>query len=357
MHFTVVFEGPESEDLSFGLVFLPVPVWVLGDRELLNLHPERPQLQPGAVRRLLALPEVAQRPIPTGTTATVVVHPTGDGTEDDLNTLEQDLRDAGFFVRLSRAPQPHRASDNHEAILRELRDMGRRLFAENRQPLVSGDPLADRLVNDLEHYPHAFVLACIANRQVKAEVAWRIPHVIATAVGGFDMARLEALSEADLLRALTDGRSAHRYPQMMAGFLHRGIARLKTEYGGDASCIWEGRPSSAEVVRRFQEFDGVGQKIGTMAANILARDFRVPMADLNSIDVSVDIHVSRVFARLGLVDLAPEPEDIIAVARRANPEYPGLIDLPVWNIGTEWCHKERPRCTECPMRHVCANPR
>lgn len=113
MHFTVVFEGPEFADLSFGLVFVPVPAWVLGDRELLNLHPERAQLQPGAVRRLLSLPEVAKRPIPTGTTATVVVHPSGHGTEDDLTTLGHDLRDAGFFRRLSRAPQAHRVPDIH----------------------------------------------------------------------------------------------------------------------------------------------------------------------------------------------------------------------------------------------------
>ena len=40
MHFTVVFDGHEDTDLSYGLVFVPCPVWMEGKRELANLHPE-----------------------------------------------------------------------------------------------------------------------------------------------------------------------------------------------------------------------------------------------------------------------------------------------------------------------------
>ncbi len=33
----------------------------------------------------------------------------------------------------------------------------------------TGDTEADKLLNDLERFPHAFVLACIMDRQMKAE--------------------------------------------------------------------------------------------------------------------------------------------------------------------------------------------
>ncbi|WP_419939522.1 hypothetical protein [Candidatus Palauibacter sp.] len=46
---------------------------------------------------------------------------------------------------------------------------------------------ARALVNDLERYPHAFVLACIADRQTKADIAWGLPYAIREAASGFDL--------------------------------------------------------------------------------------------------------------------------------------------------------------------------
>ncbi|RMF00953.1 MAG: iron-sulfur cluster loop, partial [Alphaproteobacteria bacterium] len=96
-------------------------------------------------------------------------------------------------------------------------------------------------------------------------------------------------------------------------------------------------PSSAMVVYRFLEFSGVGPKIATMAANILARSFKIPMADYYSIDISADVHVKRVFERLGLVDADPSVDQVIYRARSLNPEFPGLLDYPCWDIGRKWC--------------------
>lgn len=98
MKFTVVFEGSESVDLSFGLCFIPVPVWMRGAQELLNLHPERPYLQPGSVKRLRALPEVQDEFKSIGTNVTVVAHPLGCGTDADLQVLLADLASEGFFA-------------------------------------------------------------------------------------------------------------------------------------------------------------------------------------------------------------------------------------------------------------------
>jgi endonuclease III len=101
-------------------------------------------------------------------------------------------------------------------------------------------------------------------------------------------------------------------------------------------------------------FDGVGPKIASMATNILARDFKVPFADYYSIDISADVHVRRVFARLGLCASDATVEQVIYKAKALHPEFPGLMDFPCWEIGRTWCNWRTPECAGCYMRDVCA---
>ncbi len=78
----------------------------------------------------------------------------------------------------------------------------KRLGAESLEPGigVSGievEPAACDLVNDLERYPHAFVLACIADRQTKANIAWGLPYAIREAASGFDLDTLLRLPKEE----------------------------------------------------------------------------------------------------------------------------------------------------------------
>ena len=140
----------------------------------------------------------------------------------------------------------------------------------------------------------------------------------------------------------------------MAGIFYDGIQRIHAEYDGDASKIWAGRPKSGVVVRRFLEFKGAGIKIATMATNILAREFKIELADYNCIDVSPDVHVGRVFTRTGLVRKDASNEEIVYRARELNPEYPGAFDMPCWEIGTKWCtERGMPKCQECYLGQYC----
>lgn len=239
-----------------------------------------------------------------------------------------------------------------------LADRGRQLFAAGGPPHpFTGDAAADELVSDLTSRPHAFVIACIADRQVRAEVAWRLPLRLAARLGGFEFDRLAAPSSEELVAALSRPEPLHRFPSLMAEIIHAAIQRIAREYGGDASRIWSQRPASATVVSRFLQFKGVGPKIATMATNILARDLKVPFADYRAVDVSVDVHVRRVFARLGLTHEGASEYEIIARARELCPEFPGLLDLPCWEVGRAWCRPTNPDCTACWLRPHCPSAR
>jgi hypothetical protein len=244
-------------------------------------------------------------------------------------------------------------------MLTRLRD---RLVAEGEAALraepglvrFTGDHEADRLLNDFSDHPHAFVFAALVDRRVKAERAWMVPLLIQQRLGSFEIRDLEPLSEQRWLSLMREPTPAHRMPETMAVVLHRATHRAVTQYAGDASRIWADEPSSATVVRRFLEFHGGGPKIATMAANILVRGFHIPLSDYRYIDISADVQVNRVMARLGFIDERSSPDVVVYAARDLNPDFPGIFDLALWDLGRTLCRPTNPRCSECRLNDFCA---
>ncbi len=220
-------------------------------------------------------------------------------------------------------------------------------------PQFSGNADADRMLNDLEHYPHAYVIACIMDRQIPFERAWLIPYEVGKRLGGFEFDFLASQPEESFIKAMTIPTPLHRYPTTMGKAIHLAVQRIAGIYSGDASKIWYGKPSSGVVVQRFLEFHGAGPKIANMAANILHREMGVEFGDYRAIDISVDVHTRRAAYRLGLVpDGAADMETIFA-ARQLNPEYPGILDLPLWYLGKDICRPSGPNCPDCYMSGIC----
>ena len=216
---------------------------------------------------------------------------------------------------------------------------------------------AKSLVNDLKHDPHAFVIGCIMDRQIYADRAWVIPYRLSQRIGSpgeprFDFCTLLELSEDEIQGHMKGPPSLHRFPRM-SQYIHAALRRIADKYEGRAEKIWAGHLSSAGLVYRFLEFEGIGPKIATMAANILVRGFEIPVSDHFSIDISVDVHVRRVFQRLGLIPKRASNEQVIYRARELNPEFPGILDPPAWQIGREWCKPTNPRCSKCFMEDLC----
>lgn len=249
-------------------------------------------------------------------------------------------------------------STNRDTIAQLLVDRGQQLFRGRRSVHeFTKVPAADKLLNDLKGYPHAFVLGCIMDRQMEATKAWLIPFRVAERLGDFRFSALEALSLETIKRLMMRPKPLHWLGPKMPIYFHAALKLIARKYSGDAARIWSDRPSSADLVYRFLEFRGVGPKIATMAANILARDFKIPLRDYYSIDVSADRHVQRVFLRLGLVtkydSKSKEKEAVVYRARALSPEFPGLLDFPAFDIGRNWCRAHAPRCGQCYMNSVC----
>lgn len=216
-------------------------------------------------------------------------------------------------------------------------------------------PAALALVKDLDGHPHAFVLACIADRQTRGDIAWNLPHAIREAAGDFEFDTLKQLPKSKWAEVLAS--SGHWLGNDMGRLLPEAIRHIGDRYDGNASRIWASGSSGVAVARRFLAFDGVGPKIANMAANILIRDFDVPLANPMP-DIAADTHVQRVFERLGLLGRLRHREKqqhrLQLRARELNPDWPGELDWPAWFVGRTWCHARRaPNCDQCDMRSVC----
>lgn len=235
---------------------------------------------------------------------------------------------------------------------------GKKLFVkanriENRQHFFTSNTQAGEFIEQIDKYPHAFLLGCLADMQVKADVAWNIPFALYKKLGTFKFKILHDLSKEKWMELMSSPKPLHRFPKRIGESFFNGIQRVKSEYSGNAANIWNKNLSSSEIVYRFLCFDGIGQKIATMATNILACFFQVSMSDHYSVDISVDRHIKKVFKRLGLVSPEAEESQIVFKARAINPEYPGLLDLPAFEIGRNWCKPIDPRCNECYMVDCC----
>lgn len=258
-------------------------------------------------------------------------------------------------------------------IVQELIKKGNCILESNYEPLkAAGDPdnpedisgpefdseqikQANDLINNIELYPHAFVLACIMDSGVKAKKAWQVPYRFSQVVGGFQFEELLKLERSEVLSIFNNKKNnfGMRYPNNKAKYFYNAILRIHEYYDDDASQIWANKPSSSKVVRNFLGFMGVGVKIATMAANILAREFKIEFQDKRCIDISPDVHVMRVFSRLGLISKDAKIEEMVYCARQLYPEYPGVFDYPAWEIGTKLCRPRNPNCINCYLNDDC----
>lgn len=253
-----------------------------------------------------------------------------------------------------------------KAIVAKLLRFEERRLNESGNLVLDPDKEEHKLIFDLENTPHAFVIGCVLDQKIPAERAWAGPYKLAQRIGDFSFSKLHQLKQKGWKKYLGpqkgDPTKIHIfYETRMPKYLESAMQAIDrySDGSGDAKCMWTGDGLRGDdIVNRFKSILGVGDKIANMAVRILVTRFKQPIKR-NSIDVSVDVHVARVFPRLGLVHVdegmsKKEKKNLIVYkARELHPKFPAEIDPPLFIIGRDYCHETNPNCGDCRMEEFC----
>lgn len=244
---------------------------------------------------------------------------------------------------------------NRTLIIRWLVRNGNRAVHAPRCPVkFSPKPHVNHVLNDIERHPHLFVLGLQMDRGIESALAWEVPFRVREELGleSFEFSVLREPSIEDLVKVFIE-TGLHRYPAKMARIFYNTLEHIAQDYDDDARRIWNDRPSSATLIKRFLQFDGMALRMAAKAAHTLHRDFKVPLADATSLDVSPEEDVHRVFARLGFIGRNSSDEELIYVARELHVKYPAVFEWPCQELTRIACWPERPKCSRCPLRRAC----
>ena len=92
------------------------------------------------------------------------------------------------------------------------------------------------------------------------------------------------------------------------------------------------------------KFKGVGRKTANL---VLAQGFNKPA-------ICVDVHVHRIFNRLGYVKTKTPEETEFALRKKLPKKYWIDINTLIVTHGQNICKPIKPRCSECPIEEYCA---
>ncbi len=251
-------------------------------------------------------------------------------------------------------------------------DKIRRTLLDYRRKLRIGGYSDDQNINKfLSKNDFALLVFLILNSGQDVRRAWEFPFYLSRELGGdFNADRIAGLTLPELDRyfiKVKDSESGVRFWRTGSAAVLRAAYKLKDDYGGEVSKIWDVIDSPPELMKRFEAFYEIGQKKASFVINMLIGLKRInfPVPALRRTQVSNDKHVRQVLLRSGVFDdlVIKGIRDkrrskafslaIVEVGRRLNEDNPGDIDLPLWDIGRVYCFNKRPNCKDCVLTNAC----
>ena len=200
---------------------------------------------------------------------------------------------------------------------------------------------------------NAFLVGLISDQSVKMEMAWRLPYRLYKRLGHFDLNRLVREESVDsLAEIIREKPSLHRYPKKMAEYIFYAAIKIVEEYDSNAENIWKNDLNVENIINKLEQFKGISHKKAALGTLLLVRDFNVNLNNKNLIDITYDVHIRRVFLRMGLVE-RDNIKEVTSIAREICKDFPGSLTLPFWVVGREFCRPSNPNCEECYFSEFC----
>lgn len=139
---------------------------------------------------------------------------------------------------------------------------------------LAQQPEADEL---LGRSPLAALVGMLLDQQVPMEWAFSGPYTIARRLEADDLDAHEiAAYEPEAFAALLSEKPAvHRYPGSMAKRVQQLCQYLVEHYDGDASRVWQGVDSGAELLKRLQDLPGFGKQKAQIFLALLGKQLGV----------------------------------------------------------------------------------
>lgn len=249
-------------------------------------------------------------------------------------------------------PQPIKGTDDWDSkkVVLALIQYGKELKPQKSGGTWTKDEAIDQFLRQ-NHF--AFLMAASIDRGARAETVWKIPYLLHQELGHLDPKKFADFNSAQIELHILSLPKKPRYPVQAAITISELSKMIVANFDGNAEAIWKHKEPN-DIVKSLLKVKGVGLGIAHMIVRILVDEFDYDPGPngYRQIDIKPDVHVTRVFCRTGLVD---ERNDNLCIqaARRLNPEYPGLLDWPAWEIGRRWCDENHPNCKTCPLDHVC----
>jgi DNA-directed RNA polymerase subunit beta len=238
-----------------------------------------------------------------------------------------------------------------------------------KEKLVKWFDVPDRNVRSLlKKEPLSIVVAALCVDQT--DEPYREALNLKNGLGGLDVEDIAGRKVKEVRKHLS-GQSALSTAKAIIAF----CKVIMESYKGRVEAFWEKR-SSEEVTKQFGDISAVTPKVKSSLAKLLQSKSDVlpyveGFSDAGNIDISVDIHICRVAARLGLIGslktrtvildrlkegrepTKTQKEAVQEAVRQFYPEGPWELEAPLSKIGKELCSQEEPDCEKCPLNQLC----
>ena len=125
----------------------------------------------------------------------------------------------------------------------------------NQTGLATGDPDVDAFLRDS---PTAVLMGILFDQRIRAEVAFSGPYKLLQRLGHFDMTRIAGMEAEAFYEAFTKPPAVHRFSNMMSARTQEFAAVMATKYSGNATGLWEDKPSKELLFSRVRSLNGFG---------------------------------------------------------------------------------------------------